>query len=430
MTLQRTLLPSVAQAGGSSPAEAAADRSVPRQRRRKGDLSRDGRGRLIAAPAILSYGFRPFFLGAALYAAAGIPAWLWMYRGGWAPNGPFPGMAWHVHEMIFGYLGAVLAGFILTAIPNWTGRLPLSGLPLAGLVALWALGRIASGFIGMPLLAMALDLAFPVALMAAAWREVAAGRNWRNAPVVLLLTLFGLANGLHHLEMMGSVPEGLAMRLGLGIIAMLIALIGGRLVPSFTHNWLAKQAGPGLPVPFGGLDKLALLVTAGAVLLWVWQPALEATGAALVLAGGLLAVRLARWRGLATLGEPILFVLHLGYAWLAISLACLGASVLIGDALHASVAIHALTAGAVGTMTLAVMTRATLGHTGRAIEADAWTVAIYAAVTLAALLRVAAPFVPSLHMELLVLAGGAWSLAFAIFLLRYGPMLCRPRLGG
>lgn len=413
----------------SSTTGATADRSVLRQQRKHGDLGRDGRRRYRSAPAILSYGFRPFFLAAAFYAALGIPTWLWMYREGLSAAGPFPGMAWHIHEMIFGYLGAVLAGFILTAIPNWTGRLPLSGPPLVGLVALWALGRIASGFVAAPMAAMALDLAFPVALMAAAWREVAAGRNWRNAPVVLLLTLFGVANGLHHLEMMGVVSEGLAVRLGLGIIAMLIALIGGRLVPSFTHNWLAKRANSRLPAVFGNLDKIALLVTAAALLLWVWRPELGVTGAMLILAGALLAARLMRWHGLATLGEPLLFILHLGYAWLAVSLACLGASVLIADALHASAALHALTAGAVGTMTLAVMTRATLGHTGRALEADGWTVAIYAAVTVGAVLRVAAPLLPSLYLNLLLLGGAAWSLAFVLFILRYGPMLWKPRLG-
>lgn len=397
---------------------ALGDRSVPRSRLRAGDETRDGRGRHRSAPTFLRDGFRPFFLAAALYAAIGIPAWLAMLGSGVAPDGPFPGLAWHAHEMLFGYLGAVLAGFILTAIPNWTGRLPLSGLPLAGLVGLWAAGRVASTFNVDPLAAMLIDLAFPAALLAAVWREVVAGRNWRNAPIALLLTLYGAANALYHLEMQGLGGEGLSQRMALAVAALLMALVGGRIVPSFTRNWLARRQET-LPASFGMIDKLALAATAGALLLLVGVPDWEPTGMVLIAAGLLLALRLARWRGLSTAREPILFVLHAGYAWLALSLVCLGIAVFTASAEHGSAALHALTAGAVGTMTLAVMTRASLGHTGRPIVADAWTMAIYAAVTLGAVLRVVASFEPGL----LIPAGLLWSFAFALFAVRYAPIL-------
>lgn len=186
----------------------AADRSVVRQQRQSGDRSRDGRGRSFTVPPILHYGFRPFFLLASVHAGLAIPLWLWMYHSGAILPGPFAGLDWHVHEMLFGYLAAVIAGFVLTAVPNWTGRLPLSGVPLAVLVALWLLGRLACAVVDAPLAAMAVDLAFPLTLAWVVWREVVAGRNWRNAPIAVILSLFAVANAAHHLEGWGPVGDG------------------------------------------------------------------------------------------------------------------------------------------------------------------------------------------------------------------------------
>lgn len=395
------------------------DRSVLRRQRAAGMAGRDARGRIAAMPPILQYGFRPFFLSAALQAGIMIPAWLAVFHT--AP------VSWHAHEMIFGYLGAVIAGFVLTAVPNWTGRLPLSGWPLAGLVGLWLAGRIACDVAEPSMVVMGIDLAFPVALVAAIWREVIAGRNWRNAPVAGILTLFAIANGLHHLENIGVLTEGLATRLGLGAVAMLIALIGGRIVPSFTRNWLVKNGSPSLPASFGMIDKAALAATALALVAWTSIPDDIATGALLMASGVLLLVRMARWQSFRVLREPIVAILHAGYLWLAVALALLGASILSGGNVSSSAALHALTAGAIGTMTLAVMTRASLGHTGRAIEADGWTVAIYVLVSLGALLRVAAPLLPEAYLPLLVTGGTFWSAAFLIFVGRYGPILARQR---
>lgn len=404
-----------------------ADRSLPRDRRRAGDHSRDGRGRVLSAPPILQYGFRPFFFLAALYAGVAIPAWLWILFAGGALPGPFTGLSWHVHEMLFGYVFAVLAGFILTAIPNWTGRLPLSGWPLAGLVSLWLAGRLACAVVANPVAAMVVDLACPVMLAIAVWREVLAGRNWKNAPVAVLLTLFGAAGALDHGANLGIVPEGLGVRIALAVIALLLALIGGRIIPSFTRNWLVKQGETHLPASFGAADKAALAATAAAVVTWVAAPGSLPAGALLCLAGALLAIRLVRWRGHRTAREPILLVLHIGYVWLALALLMLGGSAL-SDSLPASAALHALTAGAVGTMTLAVMTRASLGHTGRAITADRWVIAAYAAVTAGAVLRVAAPLSGEWYPHLILCGGGLWSAAFVIFAVRYAPILWGRRL--
>lgn len=398
------------------------DRSVPRTRRRGGDYSRDGRGRVVSTPPILQYGFRPFFFLAALHAGVAIPVWLWIFFAGGALPGPFTGMDWHVHEMLFGYVFAVLAGFILTAIPNWTGRLPLSGWPLAGLVSLWLAGRVACAVLANPFAAMMVDLACPAMLAIAVWREVLAGRNWKNAPVAVLLTLFGVAGALDHGANLGLVPEGLGVRIALAVIAMLLALIGGRIIPSFTRNWLVKRGEPQLPASFGAVDKATLVATAAALATWVALPGSLPAGMLLCLAGALLAIRLVRWRGHLTAREPILLILHIGYAWLALALLMLGGSAL-SDRLPASAALHALTAGAVGTMTLAVMTRASLGHTGRAITADRWVIAAYAAVTAGAVFRVAAPLSGEWYPHLILCGGGLWSAAFLIFTVRYAPVL-------
>ena len=404
------------------------DRSVPRRRIREGDHSRDGRGRIRNGLPVLHYGFRPFFLLAGFHAGIMVGLWLWLYLTGAALPGPFSPLAWHVHEMLFGYLAATIAGFILTAVPNWTGRLPLSGLPLAGLVLLWLAGRAATGLVPNPLFAAIIDLSFPVVLAAAIWQEIVAGRNWRNAPVAVMLTLFGVANGLHHAEAAGLVPDGWATRLALAIAAMLIALIGGRIVPSFTRNWLVKRGETKLPASFGIPDKAALLATALALVGWLFAPAQLLTGSGLIAAGALLLLRLSRWRGWRTRREAILFILHVGYAWLAISLIMLGASIVLPATMPASAAIHTLTAGAIATMTLAVMTRASLGHTGRTIQADGWIVSIYLLVNFGAALRVLAPFSAEDYVMLLATGGALWSGAFVLFVLRFWRVLTGPRV--
>ncbi|MBC6718717.1 NnrS family protein [Aurantimonas sp. DM33-3] len=404
------------------------DRSAPRAALKSGDLSRDGRGRIRSMPPILHYGFRPFFFLAALHAGLAIPLWLWAFFSGVQFGGPFEGMQWHAHEMLFGYLSAVLAGFILTAIPNWTGRLPLSGLPLLALVGLWIAGRAACLFSPDPWLAMAVDLTFPAALSFAIWREVLAGRNWKNAPVAAMFTVLGLANAVDHLGNMGIGPYGLGQRLSLAVAATLLALIGGRIVPSFTRNWLVKEGSTRVPSPFGALDRAALAATVVAMLAWAGLPQTPAAGVALSLAGLLLAARLTRWCGMATLTQPILFVLHLGYGWLALALVLMGISQFVAF-LPASAALHALTSGAVGSMTLAVMTRASLGHTRRAIIADRSVVAMYGLVSVGAGLRVVAPFAGDWYTTALALGGALWCCGFLLFAVRFAPILWGPRAG-
>jgi uncharacterized protein involved in response to NO len=332
--------------------------------------------------------------------------------------------------MLYGFAAAAVAGFLLTAIPNWTGRMPLQGEPLILLASLWVAGRLASAISNWtgPGVAAVVDLAFLTVLLLAVAREIVAGRNWRNLPMVGALSLLLAANGLMHLDAMGFANTGeFGRRLGLAVLLMMIGLVGGRIIPSFTRNWLAKQDAADLPAAFGAVDRMALAGAALALASWVVEAPSLFTGPLLIAAGLAAALRLARWRGLATLREPLLLVLHLGHGWLAAGLLLLGVSALT-DLVPASAALHALTAGAIGTMILAVMTRATLGHTGRALVAGTGTTAIFAFVSAATLARIAVWWLPQHYDLLLKAAGLAWIAAFLLFLAIYGPMLLRPRL--
>jgi uncharacterized protein involved in response to NO len=380
-----------------------------------------GRG----TPVFLTQGFRPFFLAAGLWAGAALTLWMVMLATGTALPSRFDPLSWHIHEMLFGFVMAAVAGFLLTAIPNWTKRLPIRGFPLALLAGLWLLGRIACLISAlMPAwLAVAADLAFPALLAIVVAREIITSKNRRNLPIVVSVTVLGIANLLMHLEADGvAVPTGLGWRLGLAAVIVLISVMAGRIVPSFTRNWLAKRQIENLPAAPGAIDRAALGVLHVGLFTWVFLPEFQPVGVILLLGAALNLWRLLRWCGAATAAEPLLLVLHVGYGWLVLGVALLGFAV-IDAHLPQSAAIHALTAGTIGTMTLAVMTRATLGHTGRALAADRATIAIYLLVNVSAIIRVAAAIGETWTMPLLVASGILWIGAFALFVLCYGPML-------
>lgn len=384
-----------------------------------------GRG----TPTFLTQGFRPFFLAAAIWAAAALALWIVMFVTGAALPSRFDPLTWHIHEMLFGFVMAAIAGFLLTAISNWTQRPPVNGRPLALLAGLWLLGRIACLVSALvpAWLAVAADLSFPVVLVGVVTGEIVAGRNWRNLPMVVPVTVLGIANLLMHLEAAGAaVPSGLGWRLGLAAVIALISVVAGRIVPSFTRNWLAKRRASSLPAIHGQIDAVALGVLHAGLFGWAFFPGVPPIGLVLLLGAVLNLWRLMRWRGSATLAEPLLLILHVGYAWLVLGVALLGLTMLDAD-LPQSAAIHTLTAGAVGTMILAVMTRVTRGHTGRDLSADRATSLIYILVTLATIARVAAACTAQWTMPLLILSAGFWIAAFGLFTLCYGPMLLGPR---
>lgn len=379
-------------------------------------------------PTLLTYGFRPFFFGAAVWAAMAMSLWVPMLSGVFALPTAFDPISWHAHEFLFGYLAAVIAGFLLTAVPNWTGRSPIVGWPLGGLFALWIVGRIAVlASEGLPPLFVAVvDLAMPVALASVIAREIIAGGNWRNLIVLAMLAVFALANALFHWEAAKGdyAAQGYGLRLGLASAVMMISVIGGRVVPSFTRNWLVKRGDGRLPTPpMQQFDKVSLLVLLTALLLWVIWPEGLLTGIALVVAGILQVVRLARWAGYRTGAEPLVAVLHVAYVFVPLGALALGLEVLLPGTLGMAAAQHLWMGGAIGLMTLAVMTRATLGHTGHALTAGVGTLCIYVAVIIAVLARVSAGFWPDAQASLNVIAGVGWIASFAGFAMIYGPLL-------
>ena len=383
--------------------------------------------------APFAYGFRPFFLAAGWYALAAIATWGLLYRNGSAPFGRLPPYLWHGHEMLFGFVAAAVAGFMLTAVPSWTGKRGFSGRPLILLFLLWLAGRAAmasAGWLPFPVLAL-LELAFLPALALTIAPSLLRSST-RNRPLLAVLTALWAADTVF-LYGIGSGNAWLAARAlnsALDVLLLLITVIGGRIVPAFTANAL-RQAGIDHPVRVRTLLErlviaaMAMLVVAGAVLPSHWL-----TAALALAAGGAHAWRMAGWQGPRTLSQPIVWVLHLAYAWLPVGLALRGIHLLTG-ASWAAHWTHALGLGAAATMILAVMTRAALGHTGRALAVGRPIAVAYALLGLATILRVFGPATLPLAYPTVILATAAlWLTAFALYAWRYTPILVRPRADG
>ena len=380
---------------------------------------------------MLSQGFRPFFLLAGIWAPLSMGLFIAMFQSYIALPTAFGTLAWHFHELLFGYVAAVLAGFALTAIPNWTGRLPLQGRPLLALVLMWLAGRVAvavSALIGV-WAAAAVDLLFLAALATVILREIIAGQNWRNLPVAAAVTLFFLCNGLVHSETLGLVDSGgRAQKLSITVVIILISLIGGRIIPSFSRNWLAQRGAARLPRLFARFDRFTIAVTLIALAWWAVAPPGPVSGGLAAVAAVLNLIRLARWQGLATRTEPLLWVMHLGYLWIPVGLALMALGSWVPGVAQTST-IHALTVGAIGTMTLAVMSRAALGHTNQPLHAGAGLTLAYCLVTAAAILRISASLWDGAFLPLVSAAVIAWIAAFLFFLGVVGPVLVKRHLG-
>src|SRR5688572_25565715 len=388
------------------------------------------RARMAASPPFLRGGFRPFFFFGPAWAVIALALWVLALSGSLSLPSAFEPLIWHRHEMLFGFVGAVVAGFLLTAIPNWTGRLPIAGPPLAVLFALWLLGRVTVLFsaAATPAIAAIVDSGFYFLLASVAGREVLQAKN-RNLPVVGLVLLFGVANLLDHLSAAGEIADSeIAWKFAVALITVMISLIGGRIVPSFTRNWLTKHGvSERLPGQPSGFDLAVVAVTALALAAWLAGSPSQLSGALLAVAAIGQAVRLARWSGWMAARDPLVLILHVGYAWLPIGIGLLAAAQL-GTAIPQSAAVHALTAGAMATMILAVMTRASLGHTGRELRASGATTLCYALVTIGAILRVASALGWVDYRLGMYVGGSAWIGAFVVFLIAYAPVLFGNRL--
>lgn len=379
--------------------------------------------------ALSAKGFRPFFLGAAAFAGVALPAWIAVLSGASLPKGYLDPVSWHAHEMLFGFTIAVIAGFLLTAVGNWTQRETVVGPPLLALAGLWAAGRAAVMFApllprGVPL---AIDGAFMPILAVVLARPLVATRNRKNLVMVALVSALAGASIAMHADALGWLPGAAprAARVGLDLVTVMVSVIAGRVFPMFTRNATGDQAIRTIPA----LDRVTL---AGLALLVV----LDAAGASRIAAvvAGLVAItaaaRTARWGAGRSSREPLLWVLHLGHAWIPIGLALRALSALT-PAIPASLGTHALTAGAIGTLTLGMMARVALGHTGRILAAPRSATGAFVLVTIGAVVRVASPVLgPAAYVRALSIAGTAWALAFVLFLVGYATILLAPRADG
>ena len=378
--------------------------------------------------------FRPFFLGLSIYGALAIPWWVLVWSGRMPAPGWLIPMWWHGHEMVFGFVAATIAGFLLTASPVWSGGPALQGRALAALVALWALGRVAVAAAGIlpGWLVAAADVAFLPVVAIAVVRTLWGSGQVRNYAVVGILVALAGANAVMHAEALGlaSGVAGPGLRFAVDLVIVLILVIGGRITPAFTQNALRRRGLEGTVRSWPWLGALAI-GAAGALALA--SPVLgrtPVTGLLATLAGLAAAARLAGWQSWLIYSDPLLWSLHAGAAWVVAGLLLVGASDL-GAAIPATAGLHALTAGAMGTTILAVMTRVGLGHTGRPLVLPRGVVWSLALVHASAVSRVAAAFLSGEDQRALLLASGlAWAGAFGLFAIRYGPILATPRPDG
>lgn len=378
--------------------------------------------------------FRPFFLGAAIYAALAVPLWTAIWLGGLPAPGWLLPTWWHGHEMIFGFVAAAIAGFLLTASPVWTGGRAISGAPLAGLVALWVAGRVCMALGGaLPTwVVAAVDVAFLPAVAGVVTRTLWGSGQHRNYAIVGILALLATANGAMHAEALeltaGTAAR--ALRFAIDAVIVLILVVGGRITPAFTQNAFRRSGIERSVGSWPWLNGLVIGAAAALALANLATVGTTTTGVLAGLAGLAAAARLGGWQSWHTRSDPLLWSLHAGSAWVAFGLVLVGASDL-GVAIPRAAGLHALTAGAMGATILAVVTRVGLGHTGRPLELPDRVVWCHALVHAGALARVAAPFLGGGGQRAFLLVGGiSWAAAFGVFAARYWHILTKPRPDG
>jgi uncharacterized protein involved in response to NO len=381
--------------------------------------------------ALAAKGFRPFFLLAALFACAIVPLWILMVAGVLPPSVYLDAASWHAHEMVFGYSVAVIAGFLLTAVGNWTHRETLIGIPLLALSALWVLGRIAlvsAGALPRGLPAV-VDLAFLPTLIVALARPIVAARNLRNGVILAILGALFAANVIVHLDALGVTTIGTPRRaclVAVDVVLIVTLIITGRVLPMFTRNATGVASIRSSP-------RLGALAIAGMALLTVLDVLAPDSRGAATAAGavGILALaRAAHWGTLHCIRHPLLWILHAGYAWIPLGL-FLRVLASFDAGVPGSLATHALTVGAIGSLTLGMMARVALGHTARVLVASRVTVWAFGAVTGATVVRAIVPlFAPGWYFAELVAAAGLWTVAFILYLVTYMPVLSMPRVDG
>lgn len=382
------------------------------------------------SPNFLSYAFRPFFLCNGWFAIGIVALWTLGLHGFTALGMGSSDPLWHAHEMLFGFVMAAIAGFALTAVATWTGRPPVRGPVLAWLLAAWLAGRVAMLWVTvLPAgLRVSVDLLFPVLLVLVFAREVIAGASRRNLPIVAIMLLLAALNLGYHLGTLRWLPgfERPAIYLAIHLILLLITVIAGRIVPSFTANWMRLRGEARLPTAGGALEPLVVVATVGTGLAAAIAPWSMWAGGLAVAAAVLHGLRLARWRGFATTSEPLVLILHVAYAWFPVGYALLAVAAFT-NWLPPTAAVHALAMGVIGSMILAVTTRVALGHTGRPLQAARLTVLAYGIFTLAVAARVLGPLADGAYLAWIDAAAAGWVASFALVSWVYWPILTGPR---
>ena len=375
---------------------------------------------------LLRLGFRPFYLGAAVFACLAIPMWMLVFTGRASWTAELPPLLWHAHEMLFGFAAAVIVGFLLTAGKAWTGLATPRGGALGALVLLWLAARIAALVGPYPVYAV-LDLALLPMVAIVLVRVLLRAGNRRNLPLAGLLGLLTLANLAFHLAALGylDLPPVRALYAALALIVLIETVMAGRVIPAFSMSAIA-----GLKITLDPKrEKFTALASVTALLWWVFAPAHAAGAVLLALAATLQLSRLIAWQPWRSRGRPILWVLHLAYAWIPVGFALLALNQL--GWIGVSAGIHALAVGATGGLIIGMVTRTARGHTGRPLLVSPLEVAAYALVMFAALLRVLVPLLAPQYLVLsVIVAASAWALAFAVYLALYTPWLMRVRLDG
>lgn len=375
--------------------------------------------------------FRPLFLCAGLLAIVAVVWWVASVAHGITAPSLGTGSWWHAHEMIFGFGGAAIGGFLLTAIANWTGRPPISGPMLMALTASWIIARLSIGFGEQLPLVVTLcgALGYFVFLLGLGLRELMAARNYRNMRVLAVIAMITLFDGLF----IAACLDGIALdpaiiyQTAILTIILLIGLIGGRVIPAFTRNWMQREAiAVPMPAMFGRFDMICLGSIVAGIVALILDPFGSMSGYMLLLAGGLHLIRLIRWRGIYSWREPIVAMLHLGYVWVPVGLFLLGASILWPENLNSRDALHALTSGAMACMVLAIAGRAALGHTGRELRAGVALNSAFTLIWLSTVLRVVVGFAEAEYIVILAVATLMWIGGWLAFLIGYGPVLLGP----
>ncbi len=382
--------------------------------------------------ALFNYGFRPFFLLAGVYAIITLLIWLYTLLGGAWFSITLPAYLWHGHEMLFGFVAAAIAGFLLTAVPSWTGERGFSGLPLIILVSVWLAGRLVFIFYPYvhPVIITMIDLAFFPVLGFMLAPSLLRGKS-RNLVFLLFLVVLFVANLIFHIAILRNNPgfAGYGLMFGINIVLLIITIIGGRIVPAFTLSAVRRTDDTFAIMPFPALDRAAILSMVLVLIVDLIWPHSITAGWLAIIAAVIHAVRLSRWKTWRGLGEAIVWILHLAYAWVIIGFFLKGLFLLTGS-LYASAWLHAFTTGAFAGMILAVMTRAALGHTGRPLIAAPLTVAAYLLITLSAIVRVVSPVFAEDYLNSIAVSGTLWIAAFVLFLVVYTPILIAPRADG